>query len=180
MPKLTQLIQEFIYKQHHPNLSVHNILNLPPFYEKITIHTSTVTTFHAPSDLSGIGGMKHEHIHAVNHWRNGPGHYNMMFINAAHNNTDDDASPTSAHRFLDPEVAQVHLFFSFMLDRVKYPCTLVHWFSHTSDVPSNITGMYTVEPDCECNGHLSLLSFIWTQSSGLAISYPFFINTQCC
>ena len=151
-PKLTQLIQAFIYEQHHPNSSVHNILNLPPFYEKVTIHMSAVGTFHAPSDLSGIGSMKCEDIHAVNRWRNGPGCYDMMFINAAHNNTDDDTSPISAHRFLDLEVARVHLFFSFMLDGVKYSCTLVHWFSCTSNIPSNITGMYTVEPDRKCNG----------------------------
>ena len=49
--------------------------------------------------------MKCKHIHAINRWRNGPGRYNMMFINATHNNTDDDAGPTSAHRFLDLEVA---------------------------------------------------------------------------
>ena len=58
-PKLTRIIKEFIHRQHHPKSSPHNIPNLPPFYEMITIHTSAIATFHAPSDLSGIDGMKH-------------------------------------------------------------------------------------------------------------------------
>ena len=104
-PGLTWLIQEFIYEQHHPNSSACNIPNLPPFYEKITIHTSAVATFHAPSDLSGIGGMKCERIHAVNRWRNGPGHYDTMFINTTHSDMDDNAGSSSVHGFLDLEVA---------------------------------------------------------------------------
>ena len=102
-PRLTQLIQEFIHEQRHPRSSAHDIPNLPPFYEKITIHTSAIATFHAPSDLSGIGGMKREHIHAIKHWRNGPGRYDMMLINAAHDNDDDDSS--SVQGLLGLEVA---------------------------------------------------------------------------
>ena len=100
-PRLTRLIQEFIHEQLHPGSSARDIPNLPLFYEKITIHTSAVATFHAPSDPSGIGGMKRERIHAVNRWRNGPGRYNAMFINAAHD--DDDSS--SAQGLLGLEVA---------------------------------------------------------------------------
>ena len=39
-----------------------------------------------------------------------------------------------------------------MHEEVKYPCALVHWFSHPSDVPSDIMGMYTLEPDHNHNG----------------------------
>ena len=91
-PNLMQLIQEFIHGQQHPESSPHNIPDLPPFYDKITIYTSVVATFHAPNDLSGIGGMKHERIHAVNCWRNGPGHYDTLFINTAIDNEDQDRS----------------------------------------------------------------------------------------
>ena len=89
--------------------------------------------------------MKRERIHAVKRWRNGPGRYDTMLINAAHDNDDDDSS--SAQGLLGLEVARARLFFSFTLDGVKYPCTLVHWFSRTGDTPSDVTGMYTVEPD---------------------------------
>ena len=147
-PGLTWLIQEFIHEWHHPGSSAHNIPNLPPFYEKITIHTSAIATFHAPSDLSSIGGMKCKHIHAVKHCRNGPGHYDMMLVNIAH----DDDDPSSVWELHGLEVAWAHLFFLFTLDGVKYPCTLVHWFSCTGDVSSDATGMYTVEPEHSHNG----------------------------
>ena len=46
-PKLTWLIQEFIYEQHHPNSSACNILNLPPFYEKLqSIHPQSPLFMH--------------------------------------------------------------------------------------------------------------------------------------
>ena len=96
--------------------------------------------------------MKHENIHAVNFWRNGPGCYDTMFINTTHSNMDDDADPSSVHGFLDLEVAQTHLFFFFVHKWVKYPCALVHWLSHPSDVPSDIMGMYTLVPDHNHNG----------------------------
>ena len=58
----------------------------------------------------------------------------------------------STHGILGLEVGRAHLFFSFTLDGVKYPCALVHWFSHTSDIPSPVTEMYIVEPDCLADG----------------------------
>lgn len=151
-PDLTRLIQEFVYEQRHPGSCARDIPNLPPFYEKITIHTAAVATFHAPSDLAGIGGMKRERIHAVSRWRKGPGRYDTLFINAASDDVDDDAEDSSPRGILGLEVARAHLFFSFTLDRVKYPCALVHWFSRSTDTPSDVTGMYTVEPDRLPNG----------------------------
>ena len=64
LPNLKRLIEEFVHEQHHPGSNARNIPNLPHFFERITIHTAVVATFHAPSDLSGIGGMKHEHWYA--------------------------------------------------------------------------------------------------------------------
>ena len=147
-PNLMCLIQEFIYEQQHPGSSAHDIANLPQFYKKITIHTAAVATFHAPSDLSGVGGMKRKCIHAVGHWRKGPGHYDTMFINASSNNASDNTRDLSVHRILGLEVVHAHLFFSFALDGVKYQFALVHWFSHTTDMLHNITSMHVIEPDC--------------------------------
>ena len=147
-PNLMHLIQEFIYEQQHPGSSACDITNLPQFYEKITIHTTAIATFHAPSDLSGVGGMKHEHIHAVGHWRKDPGCYDTMIINTASNNASDNTGDLSVHGILGLEVACAHLFFLFALDGVKYQCTLVHWFSHTTNMLHNITGIHVVKPDC--------------------------------
>ena len=141
-----------MYEQQHPGSSTCNIPDLPPFYETITIHTAAIATFHAPSNLSGNGGMKCKHIHSVSHWREGPGRYDTLFINASADNVDGNAEDLSAHGILGLEVACAHLFFSFTLNGVKYPCALVHWFSRTTDVLSDVTGMYTVKPDYFPNG----------------------------
>jgi hypothetical protein len=81
-PDLSHLIQQFIYNQQHPE-SHSDISNspLPMFYGKITIYPSAVAMFHAPSNISGIGGMCHKCIHAVKSWRKGPGHYDTIFVN---------------------------------------------------------------------------------------------------
>ena len=82
-PHLSDLIPKFIYDQQHPDdcSNSSSISALPTFYGMITIYPSAVATFHAPSDLSGIGGMRREHIRAVNSWRKGPSHYDTIFVN---------------------------------------------------------------------------------------------------
>ena len=79
-PNFPHLIRKFIYNQQHPN-NIPNADILPTFYGKITIYTFVIATFYAPSDISGVGGMHHEHIHAVKPWRKGPAHYDMIFVN---------------------------------------------------------------------------------------------------
>jgi len=81
-PNLVDLIQQFIYDQQHPDdVSNASISDLPKFYSKITIYPSAVATFHAPSDISGIGGMHHKCICALKSWRNGAGRYDTIFVN---------------------------------------------------------------------------------------------------
>ncbi|KAG1812062.1 uncharacterized protein BJ212DRAFT_1448197 [Suillus subaureus] len=61
-PNFTTLIQHFLHSDSSRSA-------LPEIYEKITLYTSAMATFFAPSDLSGIS----------NTWRNGPGHYDCIF-----------------------------------------------------------------------------------------------------
>ncbi|KAF8528622.1 hypothetical protein JB92DRAFT_3081421 [Gautieria morchelliformis] len=96
-----------------------HLVALPTFYGKITVYPSAVATFHAPSDISGIGGMRREHIRAVNSWRKGSGRYDTIFVNT-------DPFAEGMHGL---DIARVQLFFSFSHDGVQYPCALVHWFS---------------------------------------------------
>jgi len=137
-PNLPDLIQQFIYNEQHSNhVYDSSVSALPTFYGKITVYPSAVTTFHAPSNISGIGGMHYEWICAVKSWRKGPGHYDTIFIN-----TD-----SSVEGMQGLEVACVQLFFSFTHNGVEYPCALVHWFSCVGDLPDDHTGMWMVEPD---------------------------------
>lgn len=115
---------------------------LPAFYEKISPYLSAVSTFYAPSDISGIGGMRSERIRALDSWRNGPERRDTIFVN-----TDPDAA---GMRGLD--IARVRMFFSFTSEGLNYPCALVHWFSRTSDSPDKNTGMWVVKPDVDGNG----------------------------
>ena len=142
-PDFPNLIQKFIYKEQHSDdndsdvSDNSNVSALPSFYGKITVYPSAVATFHAPSDISGIGGMRRERIRAVKSWRKGPSRYDTIFVN-----TD-----SSIEGMRGLEIACVRLFFSFSHDSVKYPCALVRWFSRVSDLPDEHTGMWIVEPD---------------------------------
>ncbi|KAI9458311.1 hypothetical protein F5148DRAFT_983776, partial [Russula earlei] len=76
----------FIYdQQYHDSHSESNISvsDLPIFYGKMTIYPLAITTFYAPSDLSGIGGMCGECICTVKSWRKGSGHYDTIFVNTS-------------------------------------------------------------------------------------------------
>ncbi|KAF8814307.1 hypothetical protein BYT27DRAFT_7025095, partial [Phlegmacium glaucopus] len=80
-PDLPDLIQQFIHNQQHPNhRSDTSVSALPMFYGRITIYPSAVATFHAPSAISGIGGMRRERIRAVKSWRKGPGRHDTIFV----------------------------------------------------------------------------------------------------
>ncbi|KAF9230397.1 hypothetical protein BU15DRAFT_16182, partial [Melanogaster broomeanus] len=54
------------------------------FTGHIKVFNSAVATFVAPSDPSGIGSMRREHIHAVPSWRRGLARYDCVFVS-----TDD-------------------------------------------------------------------------------------------
>jgi hypothetical protein len=85
-PDFIDLIQQFIYNQQHPDHASESSSDtsapvLPTFYGKIMVYSSAVATFHAPSDISGIGGMRREWIRAIKSWRKGPCRYDTIFVN---------------------------------------------------------------------------------------------------
>ena len=114
-PDFPNLIQHFIHKEQHSDDTSDDSSDsesaLPTFYGKITVFPSAVATFHAPSDISGIGGMCCEQIRAVKVWRKGPAHYDTIFVN-----TDP-----SKEGMRGLEITHVQLFFSFSHDGVDYP-----------------------------------------------------------
>lgn len=52
--------------------SEHDESRLPHFHGKLALYTSAVAMFYAPSDLSGVGGMRRERVGALPAWRGGP------------------------------------------------------------------------------------------------------------
>jgi hypothetical protein len=127
-PDLIKLIRTFLQDQLRAdsisNLSSGSDNDLPEFHNSTPISTylSTVATFYAPSDLSGISGMHCEQIRATPSWQNEGPRHDCILINI--NPTQDGM------RGLD--VARVRLFFSIKFQNIMYPCALVHWYSHGS------------------------------------------------
>ncbi|KAG2345936.1 hypothetical protein BDR05DRAFT_974817 [Suillus weaverae] len=138
VPDLRRLIRYFLFSQLNPddarNPEDIPAAGLPRHKGKLQVFNSAATTFYAPSDLSGIGSMRHEHIRACPLWWNEYPHNDCVFIN-----TDSDAE---GMRGL--EVARVICFFSFKHEWEVYPCALIQWFEKIGDCPDEDTGMWMV------------------------------------
>lgn len=111
--------------------------SLPSIEGKIAVYPSALATFYAPSDISGVGGMRREHIRAVTSWRKGPPRHST--------NPDEEGM-----RGLD--IARTQMFFSFRAGGRKYPCALVQWYSRVQEEPDEETGLWVVEGDVQADG----------------------------
>ncbi|KAG2030037.1 hypothetical protein BDR03DRAFT_936739 [Suillus americanus] len=141
VPNLPQLVCLFLYDQLLAD-DEHTSDTIPlsachRFEGCIKVFGSAVSTFFAPSNPSGIGGMRREHIRSVPSWRGGPGCYNTIFVNTG--------SEDGMHGM---EVVRVLCFFSFHYGRdfQTFPCALVHWFKLVSDKPNPRNGMWILKP----------------------------------
>jgi hypothetical protein len=145
-PNLVHLIRSFLHEQLSPSivssLSPNDSMpDLPPFDEMLSIYTSAVAKFYAPSDLSGVGGMRFERIHATSKFR-GESRYDCVFVE-----TD-----SAAQGMQGLDVARVYQFFSFTYEEVLYPCALIRWYMRVGDGPDEDTGMWAVEPQYSPDG----------------------------
>ena len=84
--QLVEHTRRFLYDQFHPNAEVCGMdapLHLCPVIPSnlhIRVYHSATSTYYAPSDLSGIGGMHHEIIRATPSWKKGPGRYDCIYV----------------------------------------------------------------------------------------------------
>ncbi|KAH7917136.1 hypothetical protein BV22DRAFT_968957, partial [Leucogyrophana mollusca] len=138
VPHLLVLVGQFLHQQLHPNddrdPSEYPAAEQPRYEGQIHVFHSALSRFYAPSDLSGLGGMRTEHIHACPSWRNKHSRYDCVFVNA---------NP-KLEGFRGLEVAQVLCFFSFTFQVVAYPCAVVRWFDTIGEAPDEDTGMWMV------------------------------------
>jgi hypothetical protein len=119
LPHFPVMIQKFLHDQLHstnPNPPRFNPMTAPIFLGKTTIFNSATATFYAPSDLSGTGGMHHEHIQSTPSWRGGHARHDCVFINM-------DADADSPMGGLS--VAQVLCLFSFKYRTSYFPCAVI-------------------------------------------------------
>ncbi len=147
-PELPRLAAIFVHNQVNVDAPLDAHEDIPTGYDidsRISVFPSAVSTYYAPSDLSGIGGMHRERIRTTQSWRSGPPRRDCVFV-------EKDASMEG---FRGLHVARVRVFLSFEFRAQKYPCALVEWFSAVGDEPDDVTGMWVVEPDFNPDGSRS-------------------------
>jgi hypothetical protein len=142
-PRLQEYIRRFLFDTFNPESPIPGcdvaLGDCPPFAGRIYVYHSATSTYYAPSDVCGVGGMHRETIRATPSWYRGAPRYDTVFVA----NDQDVAGFAGLH------VARVMLFFDFKLGDVRYPCALVEWFipSNTIRQPCEVTGMWVVERD---------------------------------
>ncbi|PSR92366.1 hypothetical protein PHLCEN_2v4724 [Hermanssonia centrifuga] len=139
VPDLTSLVSTFLYDQTHPEPLPDGSPAPPPCLpvQSIKVYHSAAATFYAPSDISGIGGMRRERIRATPSWFKGPARYDCVFAE----------NDSTVEGFRGLHAARVRTFLSFKSGGVEYPCALIQWFSPVADEPDELTGLWVVEPD---------------------------------
>jgi hypothetical protein len=146
IPHLADLVRDFLVEQLYPEMRAaeipDSIMDCPRYEGRIRVFNSAVSTFFAPSDLSGIGGMKREHIRVSPNWRNGHARKDCVFV----------ITDPNIHGMRGMDVARVLTFFSFRLRGGFYPCAVVRWFNRVGNTPDDETGLWMVEPS-SINGH---------------------------
>ncbi|KAG2122561.1 hypothetical protein BD769DRAFT_1629210 [Suillus cothurnatus] len=140
IPDLADLVRCFLFEQSNPeddrDPTEVPLLEFPHYRGRISVFNSASLTFHAPSDLSGIGGMKREHIHACPLWRNECACNDCVFV----------ITDSNAHGMLGMDVAHVMAFFSLQQHGRLIPCAVVRWFNRVGNAPDPNTGMWMVKP----------------------------------
>ncbi len=151
VPGLPSLLARFLFRQLNPDADEvdDDFVQQLEVFSKVFVFHSAKAFFFAPSDLSGVGGMRKEIIRATPSWRKGLARYDCVFI------TTDEAEPG----FRGLQVARVKLFLSFVYHETRYECALIHWFNDVGLEPDELTGMWVVEPDMNADGtpHLSIV-----------------------
>lgn len=148
-PELPELTRRFLFDQlegEDGRSSAHvNIDDLPFIFSGISVFHSAVATFYAPSDESGIHGMRRETIRSTPSWRGGPPRRDCAFV------VEDQLRLGMKGM----SVVRVMLFFSFIHGGIVYPCALVEWFKRIGRSPDAATGMWKVRPeDDRCGGRV--------------------------
>ncbi|KAH7905419.1 hypothetical protein BJ138DRAFT_1118492 [Hygrophoropsis aurantiaca] len=150
VPELPQLISLFLYDQlfaddNHSSSDV-SLADCPRYNDAVKVFNHATASFFAPSDPSGIHGMRREIIRASPMWRKEAPQYNCVFVSKNNN-------LPGMRGF---EVARILCFFSFEFRHQSFPCALVHWFELVANEPDDDTGMWMVKPHRTVDGSREL------------------------
>ncbi len=153
-PALPDLTRRFLYEQLYGGDTLpDNIDDCPHIDVNIYVHHSATAYYYTPSDISGIRGMKHEHIRSTPSWYGYPRRDCALVVENA-----------DIPGFRGMSVVWILLFFSFTYDGTEYPCALVHWFNRHGAHPDSKTGMWRVKPDNRRHDEAPYLSVVHLDS----------------
>lgn len=142
IPDFTSVLSRFLFEQAQRDTDDAAVwlntpeANYPQYHGKIKVFNSANALFYAPSDVSGIHGMRREIIRSSPNWRNEGPRKDCVFVNA-----NPETDPMNGL-----EVARVLAFFSFHFKGNYYPSAVVNWFDRVGDQPDEDTGMWLVRP----------------------------------
>lgn len=132
---LPQLVATYL--QEFGGLEVVDDLQLMEL--RLVLFTSAVSTFYAPSDHSGVNGMRRERVYACISWRRSRhGRYDTVFLRT------DPSTMTISDGLA---MARVRQFFSFPFKEQFHTCALVEHFKLVGDDVDETTGMWVVRRD---------------------------------
>ncbi|KAF9061853.1 hypothetical protein BDP27DRAFT_1484790 [Rhodocollybia butyracea] len=134
-PTLEHLTRQFLHNELHKGSEPADNLDLPYIQSKINVYHSAVAVFYAPSDNSGIHGMKRERIRCTPSWRGVPRHDCVLVT------LNEERAG-----FQGMSAARVLLLFSFVHESRTYPCALLHWYNTHGHSRDPKTGMWRVKP----------------------------------
>jgi hypothetical protein len=136
-PKFPLVFTQFLYKFCHldEQIAPSTTEECPAFDGTIKVHHSAVTTFYAPSDLSGSGGLRRERIRSTPNFFGHPCRDTVFVV------TDDSQLGMEGM-----EIGRVLLFFSFEYRQRNFSCTLINWFVHADERDPD-TGMWIVKQE---------------------------------
>ena len=140
IPSLYQLAHYFLADQLTPDEE--GYVDEPTITSPISVFHSATATFYAPSDPSGVRGMRRERIRSTPSWRGTGKRRDCAFV------VEDESKPG----FRGMSTVRVLLFFSFTYNDTTYSCALVEWFKKVGCSPDKITGMWNVTPEYKRNG----------------------------
>jgi hypothetical protein len=153
IPHLPNLLRYFLFQQMHPGdlreLSEVPENRFPGYTGTISVFNSASSRFYAPSDISGIGGMRTEYIRACPLWRNEHPRHDCVFV----------TTKPEQEGMKGFDVARIMCFFSFAFRGKFYPCAVIRWFDTIGDSPDEDSGMWIVRPAYNAN-HSPNLSVI--------------------
>ena len=84
LPQFPSILRHYLHSQLHPT-DPHDPDDIPldecPLYDgTLRVYNSACATLFAPSDLSGVYGMRREHIHSCPMWRSEGPHFDCALV----------------------------------------------------------------------------------------------------